>query len=166
MHHFIPQEKEAGVQWKHSSSPRAKNFKAYQSVGKNVRSVILNVDGVIHVEHRTRGSAINTNACWDTVGCVCVCVCVCVYVRLSKGKTLDTVARCISEQNNATTNSVIIIQYLLQSILCKLADNPHYYLGSWTNTWNVIDSTLIKKWKWLFIKGCVSQIWVLPHQNI
>jgi hypothetical protein len=78
-HHFRPQEKEAGVQWKYLSCARAQKFKAYLSVGKNERQVILNGDGVIHTEHRPRGTAINKNAYWGTVRRMCVCVCVCVW---------------------------------------------------------------------------------------
>jgi uncharacterized membrane protein YeiB len=143
-----------------------KNSRLTSLLEKNVRSVILHVVGVIHVEYRSLSSVINTNACWDMVRYVCVCVCACACVRLLAGKVLDNVARCTSQQENATTNRLILTQYLLQSILCKLADNPHYYLGSWINTWNVIDSTWIKKRKWLVIKGCVSTLWVLTRQNI
>jgi hypothetical protein len=139
------------VHWKHSSSPRAKNFKTYQPVGKNVRYVILNVEGAIHFEHSSRGSAINTNACWDMACCVCETVC---------RKRLRYCRKVYISTRQCTTNRVILSQYLLQSILYKLADNQHYYLGSWINTWRVIDSTLIKKRKRLVMEGCISTLWV------
>jgi hypothetical protein len=27
-------------------------------------------------------------------------------------------------------------------------------VGSWSNTWKVADSTVMRKWKWLFVIGC------------
>jgi len=33
-------------------------------------------------------------------------------------------------------------------------DHPLYCLGCWSNTSDVADSTIMRKWKWLFVSGC------------
>jgi hypothetical protein len=61
VHHFIIQKKkkkQAGMQWTHPTSPRAKEFKVCQSAGK----VMASAEGVILVEFMLQGTTVNVNA--------------------------------------------------------------------------------------------------------
>jgi hypothetical protein len=66
VHHFTPQTKQAGLQWKYPTSPKAKKFKMYQSAEKVMASVIWNTKGVIQTKFMPWGTTINANAYCNT----------------------------------------------------------------------------------------------------
>jgi hypothetical protein len=65
--YFTPQAKQAGMQWKHSTSPTAKKFKVCWSARKVMALALWVTKGVIHIEFMPWGTAVNVNAYCDTL---------------------------------------------------------------------------------------------------
>jgi hypothetical protein len=56
VHHFTPQTKQTGMQWKNPTSPTAKKFELRHSAGKVTAPVFWDTKGVIGVEFMSRGT--------------------------------------------------------------------------------------------------------------
>ena len=85
--------------------------------------------------------------------------------RLFPGRDTN-VCREVLNLHHSTANQhrKRLIQESLQSLHCDLPDQTPYspdldplttvYSGRWSNTWGVADSTVMRKWKLLFVNGC------------
>lgn len=60
-HYYTPETKQQSKQWKHTSSPSAKKFKATKSAGKVMATVFWDRHGVILVDFMERGTTINSD---------------------------------------------------------------------------------------------------------
>jgi hypothetical protein len=80
VHHFSLQTKQAGMQWEHPTSLKAKRFKVSHSAGKFMASVFWDVNGIIHVEFMPQ--AMTTNVMLTATQCD-------DCMRLYAGRDLD-----------------------------------------------------------------------------
>ena len=58
VHHFDPESKRQSMQWKHTSSPPPKKFRAVPSAGKIMPSVFWDAGGILYVDCLERGATI------------------------------------------------------------------------------------------------------------
>jgi hypothetical protein len=97
-------KKKAGMEWKYLTSSTAETFKVCQSAGKVTASVIWDAKRDIHVKFMLRGTTINKSA---------------LCMRRSREEILTSVARCDSEQDNATHTEHVGHKQLLHRPPCS-----------------------------------------------
>lgn len=59
MHHYIPESKQASMEWRHSNSPPPKKFKTTPSAGKVMATVFWDIKGPILVDFLTDRKTVN-----------------------------------------------------------------------------------------------------------
>jgi len=65
--HFTPETKQQSREWRHSSSPKLRNFKTTQSAGKVMATVFWDQKGVLLVDFMAHGTAINADRYCETL---------------------------------------------------------------------------------------------------
>lgn len=66
-HHYTPETKQQSKQWRHSTSPKPKKFKATLSAGKVMATVFWDRHGVLLVDFMPRGTTINADRYVETL---------------------------------------------------------------------------------------------------
>ena len=67
IHHYEPESKRQSMEWRHTSSPQPKKFKAQKSAGKIMATVFWDAQGVILVDFLPKGETINSEAYIQTL---------------------------------------------------------------------------------------------------
>jgi hypothetical protein len=58
LYHYDPETKQQSMEWRHSGSPRPKNFRVQKS-GRKLSSIFWNQDGIILIDCLPKGQTIN-----------------------------------------------------------------------------------------------------------
>ena len=59
LYHYNPETKQQSMEWRHSGSPRPKEFLVQKSTGKILASIFWNQDGILPIDYLPKGLTIN-----------------------------------------------------------------------------------------------------------
>ena len=59
LYHYDPETKQQSVEWRHSGSPRPKNFRVQKSTRKVLASIFWDKDGILLIDYLPKGQTIN-----------------------------------------------------------------------------------------------------------
>jgi len=60
LYHYDQKTKQQSMEWRHSGSPRPKNFRVQKSAGKVLASIFWDQDGILLIDYLPNGQTINT----------------------------------------------------------------------------------------------------------
>ena len=72
----------------------------------------------------------------------------------SVARTYDSLWSIIFQHNNANPHTAHWTQQLLHTLHWDLLDHQPHFFDCCSNIWDVADSTITGKWKWLFMDDC------------
>jgi hypothetical protein len=61
LYHYDPETKQETMEWRHSGSPRPKNFRVQNSAGKFLASISFNQDGILFTDYLPKGQTMNAD---------------------------------------------------------------------------------------------------------
>ena len=59
LYHYVPETKQQSMEWRHSGSPRPKNFRVQKSTGKVLALIFWDQDGILLTDFLPKGQTIN-----------------------------------------------------------------------------------------------------------
>jgi hypothetical protein len=59
LHHYDPETKQQGLEWRHNNSPPKKKFRVQKSAGKFLASIFWDQDGILLVYYLSKDQTIN-----------------------------------------------------------------------------------------------------------
>jgi len=59
LYHYDPETKQQSMEWRHSGSPRPKNFRVQKSTGKVLALIFWDQDGILLIDYLPKGQNIN-----------------------------------------------------------------------------------------------------------
>jgi len=61
LYHYDPETKQQSVEWRHSGSPRPKQFRVQKSAGEFLASIFWDQDGILHIDYRNKEGILLTD---------------------------------------------------------------------------------------------------------
>ena len=59
LYHYDPETKQQSMAWRHSGSPRPKNFRVHKSTGKVLASIFWDEEGILLIDYLPKGQTMN-----------------------------------------------------------------------------------------------------------
>ena len=59
LYHYCPETKQQSMEWRHSGSPRPKEFRVQKSAGEVLASIFWDQDGILLIDYLPKGQTIN-----------------------------------------------------------------------------------------------------------
>ena len=59
LYQYDPETKQHSLEWRHSGSPRPKEFRVQKSAGKVLASIFCDQDGILIIDYLPKGQTIN-----------------------------------------------------------------------------------------------------------
>jgi len=115
LYRYDPETKQQSMEWRHSGSPRSKQFRVQKSAGKVLASIFWDQDDILHHDYLPKGQTINTEYYSS------------LLVQLKENRREEVTKSVLFLHDNAPVHRALTTQKKLAYLGFHSLDNPPYF---------------------------------------